>query len=311
VAIMNEVRFGRQATGLRFFSVLVAILVLGALSGLLGGVRVDLSRGKANSLSPAFRKLVTELPQELSLTYILSPRLSERHPGPDAVSALLASMESIPGSRISLRIVDPARESLDPSTMGLVPRSITTRNGDEQSVTTVWSGIFLQGSGRSASIPFILDEGNLEADLLKVIRKVAYGADPLLAVLVGDADRSLGTDYRLLSSTLSEALWEIIELRPGDPIPAEAGVLLVLGGSALGGTDAARIEGFIKSGGRVFFALQCRIFSGSMVSSLAPPSSWMPRHSRCPMRKRLWIRLAPPTAERGMERSSISSTRIG
>ncbi len=240
---------------------LAAVLVVVAVALVCGlslrfHLRLDLSSDRTNSLGPVSRALVREIPEKLRISYYVSPILAQRSPGPGLVEDYLRNLAAISGGRISLDVVDPAQRpgEAEKAGMGTGKINIIEKNQSRQAV--VYSGILIEYLDRSRVIPFIVDSGDLENMIARTVKALIAGSDPLLAVLVGDAGKSLDNDFSLLRKALENNLWKIAELSPGDKVPESASLLLVLGNADLGGAAAAPVRDWLSSGRNAFFAVK-------------------------------------------------------
>jgi ABC-type uncharacterized transport system involved in gliding motility auxiliary subunit len=74
---------------------------------------------------------------------------------------------------------------------------------------------------------------------------------------VGDEGKSLEKDFRYAQDSLSQAGFQVRPLPPGEEIPADLPVLVVIGGAESLETDALeRIDAYIRGGGRALFAVE-------------------------------------------------------
>jgi len=236
----------------------VAVIAAAALVTDRFHLRIDLSANRANTLSKASRRLYEEIPERLSLTYYITPSLADRHPGPRAVEDLLRELGAASRGTIAVSVVDPAKgdKTQAVEALGITPQRMQVVEKNEQRVALVYSGIAIQYLDRMKVIPFVIDTGSLEYDVVKAIRAAVSDRAGIAALLVGDADKSVENDYTTLSYAFKDAGWETRELQRGDEVPPEASVLVVLGNADIDDYDAYRIDQYVASGGKAVFAVK-------------------------------------------------------
>jgi ABC-type uncharacterized transport system involved in gliding motility auxiliary subunit len=236
----------------------LAVIVAAVLVTDRFSLRLDLSADGANTLSKASRSLYKEIPEQVRITYYISPTLSDRHPGPRSVEGLVRSLAAASHGKIVAEVADPAAGKKESAVeaLGVSAQRMQVVEKNEQRVALVYSGIVVQYLGRTQVLPFVLSTDTLEYDLVKAIKAAVADKKQVASILVGDADKSLANDYQTLSAALQKSGWDAKELHSGEAIPPETGVLLVIGNNALDDYDAYRIDAYLASGGRAFFAVK-------------------------------------------------------
>ncbi|MGA2548379.1 MAG: GldG family protein [Rectinemataceae bacterium] len=236
----------------------LAVIVAAVLVAERFSFRLDLSADGANTLSRTSRQLYKEIPEQVRITYYISPTLSDRHPGPRAVEGLVRSLAAASHGKIAVDVADPAsgKKEAAVEALGVAPQRMQVVEKNEQRVALVYSGLVVQYLGRTQVLPFVLSTDTLEYDLVKAIKAAITDKKSVASILVGDSDKSIANDYNTISEVLKQSGWETKEVRPGDAVPPETTVLLVLGNSALDDYDAYRIDAYLASGGRALFAVK-------------------------------------------------------
>ena len=221
-------------------------------------LRIDLSADRANTLSKVSRNLYAEIPERVRITYYITPALANRHPGPRAVEDFLRELEAASRGKISVTVADPAAGDRGQAVeaLGVAPQRMQIVERNEQRVALVYSGIVVQYLERTQVLPFVLTTDSLEYDVVKAVRAAVSDRKSVAALLVGDADKSLASDYQNLSSAFQAAGWETRELQRGEAVPPDASVLVVLGNADLDDYDAYRIDSFVAGGGKALFAVK-------------------------------------------------------
>jgi ABC-type uncharacterized transport system involved in gliding motility auxiliary subunit len=236
----------------------LAVIVAAVLATDRFSLRLDLSADGANTLSRASRQLYKEIPEQVRITYYISTLLSDRHPGPRSVEGLVRSLAAASHGKIVAEVSDPASGKKESAVeaLGVSAQRMQVVEKNEQRVAVVYTGIAVQYLGRTKVLPAVISTDTLEYDLVKAIKSAVADKSLVATVLVGDQDKSFANDFRVLTQTLKKAGWDTKEVRPGEEIPPDTQVLLVLGDNGLGDYEAYRIDAYLASGGKAFFAVQ-------------------------------------------------------
>jgi ABC-type uncharacterized transport system involved in gliding motility auxiliary subunit len=245
-------------TGRRRTTILLALTALLFIAALLAvgrfAFRLDLSADHSQSLSKVARGLGAEIPEHVHITYYISPTLSARHPGPKSVEDLLREFEASSRGKIDVSVEDPSSKTGAVEALGVQGKQMQIVEKNEQRIAVVYSGLVVQYLERSEVIPFVIDGSTLEYDLVKAIRRAVNTSPQKVAILVGDADKSMSNDYKTLGDELRKSGWEVSEINRGDKVPPETKVLLVLGNADLDDYDVYRVDEYLARGGAAFIA---------------------------------------------------------
>ncbi|HAE21872.1 MAG TPA: ABC transporter [Spirochaetaceae bacterium] len=238
------------------FALSLSALTLFAFASTRFFFKLDLSEGKAHTLSEAARTLYKDLPDTLRISYYISQSLKDKHPGPAAIEDFLHELASVSRASIRVRIIDPSKDPSEAESFGVAAQQLQVVERSEQRVALVYTGIVVEYLDRYETIPALIDTSTLEYDLVKAVRKLVRNSSATAGFLVGDADKSLANDYPSLVATLQRAGYQAQELQRGQPIEAGLSVLFVLGNAALDRYDAYFVDQYLMSGGKVFFAIK-------------------------------------------------------
>jgi ABC-type uncharacterized transport system involved in gliding motility auxiliary subunit len=237
----------------------LALIFLGLLLSRRFWFRLDLSRGRANTISAVSRNIHAEIPEPLRITYYVSKKLSAAHPLPGEVEDLLREYVSWSRGKIRLMVRDPAGAAMEGEieSLGMESRQIEIVERDQTAIATVYSGITIEYLDRLELLPAVFSLDTLEYDLTSRIRSLVRGTERQIGVLLGDSFRDWGSQYRLLNQALVRAAYRVRLLGPGEEIPDTLPALLVLGGAEdLDEWALYRIDRYIRLGGSVLFALE-------------------------------------------------------
>ncbi|GHU23864.1 hypothetical protein FACS1894172_04020 [Spirochaetia bacterium] len=220
--------------------------------------RIDLTKNRSYTIAPVSRALYAEIPDRLRLSYYVSDRLKAVYPQPGEIEDLLREYAAYSHNKIQLTIEDPAKTNRTAAveSLGIIPQQIQTIERDEASVATVYTGIVIEYLDRVEVMPVVFSLDTLEYDLTSRIRSMIRDQEREIAILVGDSQRTLESDYQFLAQALDGAGYRIVVLNTHDEIPAGIAVLAVLGGTEdLDEESRYRIDQYIQTGGSLLFAL--------------------------------------------------------
>jgi ABC-type uncharacterized transport system involved in gliding motility auxiliary subunit len=236
----------------------VAIILASVLVAERFHLRADLTADRAYTLSKASRKIYEEIPEQVRITYYVSNALLDQYPQLRTIEDFLRELADASRGRIAVDFLDPAKGQKEGAieALGVTPQRMQVVEKNEQRVALVYSGIVVQYLGRTQVIPFVTGTETLEYDILKSIRAAVSDKKPIVAILPGDSDKSVQNDYQTLSQALQSSRWETRELKPGDAVPTEAQLLIVLGNAALDDYDVYRIDEYLARGGNALFAVK-------------------------------------------------------
>ena len=242
---------------------LVIVLLVLALSLLFAMdttrffLRVDLTEDRLFTISRVSQQLFKEIPDQVHITYYISDKLRSVTPVPNRIIDLLQEYAVYSHGRILVSIEDPSQAEVLASVQraGIPPQQIQVIEQNEQRVTEVYSGLVIQYLDRSISIPFVFNPDTLEYSLTLTIRRLVRNTSSVAGIIIGGTDKSLDRNYSMLSGQLSLS-FNLRDLKPGEEIPPNISVLIVLGGTDLSREQLAPIDRYIMGGGRVLFAVK-------------------------------------------------------
>ncbi|MCF7914953.1 MAG: GldG family protein [Spirochaetaceae bacterium] len=218
--------------------------------------RIDLTEDKLYSISEVSKKVMKELPGQVSITYYASDKLDRVSQTPQLIEDLLYEYATYAGGNIKIAVVDPDRAGLSEEVqkLGIQPRQIQLVEENEQTYAKVFSGISLRYSDRQEVLPVVFSTESLEYQLTSSIKKMLRQDARRIGILVGDSSMNLQNDYSALYETLSGS-FEVEELTRGEMIPERIDILFLLGGEDLRRYDLLHIDQFLINGGNAFFGI--------------------------------------------------------
>lgn len=184
---------GASLRRLRLGTVLLAaaVVVVNLFGANIGG-RLDLTPGRAYTLSPATRQVLRALPDLVTIKLFVSAELP-----PEVtflkrdVDDLLRDYRAAGRGRVKLVIEDPATDSAarrDAGTLGIDPVQFNVLGQGELQVKQGYLGIAIRYADGVKTIPFVQQTGDLEYRLTSDLRSLTQTERPAIAFAeIGDA----------------------------------------------------------------------------------------------------------------------------
>jgi ABC-type uncharacterized transport system involved in gliding motility auxiliary subunit len=267
IAFENR-RAGNAPLRNRLAQVLTIAVALGAiLVSSRYPLRADARSDKRFSVSEYTRSLLAGpggLSSSLRIDYYLSPELRSLYPQTRDIEDFLREYAGAAGQgRAALTVIDAGKA--DPELLfraGVAGQEINLSRGNRLEYVMAYSGIVLEYLGAAEAIPFVLSADTLEYELDRRVLTLMEGKPPVVYVTAGNGSEAASAySYAIAwleSAGFSPVVIEsaALEAVEGDLLSPEglASPLALLGTSALTRAEAAVIERFAASGGRVFAA---------------------------------------------------------
>ncbi|MEN9361038.1 MAG: hypothetical protein RL095_2573 [Verrucomicrobiota bacterium] len=224
--------------------------------------RLDLSSEKIHSLSPVTRGLLGDLKRPVLVEAFVSPKVPGMvAPVREQLLSTLREMQALSQGKVQVRIVETevntaaAKEAKD--RFGIEARQIRDASSGAVNVTPVFLGLAVSSGAQQRVIPFIGPALPLEYELAHSIRTASAIERKKLGLLRTEANIRGGMNYQTFQSspawqmaTELEKQYQVLEVDPAAPYPADLEVLLVVQPSSLGQAELDRLASHILGGGR-------------------------------------------------------------
>jgi ABC-type uncharacterized transport system involved in gliding motility auxiliary subunit len=251
-----EVTMTRKQTVLiTFLSLLVLVLALMVSSRLW--FRLDLTRNKVYTISPASIALSREIPGELRVTYFLSDELKNAYAIPGEIEDILREYAARSRGKIRVSVKDPVKSGMEymVEELGITGRQMQVINRNQATVALVYSGILIEYLDKSSVMPWVGGSETIEYDLTSRIRALVTESERHVGIVVGDNGKLFDNDYGYVSSVLQGAGYRVSVVYPDYEVPDTLPALFVFGGGDdLSENALYRIDRYIQLGGKVLFA---------------------------------------------------------
>ncbi|HXI64501.1 MAG TPA: Gldg family protein [Gemmatimonadales bacterium] len=264
---------GQSLRRLRLGTVLLAgaVVVINLFGGNIGG-RLDLTPGRAYTLSPATRKVLRSLPDLVTIKLFVSSALpSEIAFLKRDVDDLLRDYRAASRGKVRLVISDPASDSAasrDARTLGIEPVQFNVVGKGELQVKQGYLGIAVRYADGVKTIPFVQETGDLEYRLTSDIRALTRRDRP--AVALGEINDQVSVRTQRSFNALRDQLGQNYTVRPfqlqDSVIPPEVKVVTMAGTpDSLTSAMTARFRAFLDRGGSLLL-----MASGMQLSPQGP-----------------------------------------
>ena len=263
LALMGS-KLSHRGESLRRLRTATALVVIGLVVVNLFGRhirgRLDLTPGRAYTLSKATRDLVGNLNDIVTLKLFASDEL------PPEVAMLRRDLDDMMrdyrnAGNGMLRVVmrDPAKDSAaadEVRSLGIPPVQFNVIGESELTVREGYLGIAVQHADQSETIPFIRSTNDLEYRLSSIIRGMILEDKSTVAIYAAPADQSQqpAPTYNVFRQALEQTYGVRTLFLPADSQPDEDVDVLVLIGApdTLASDQMDRLEAYLDRGGSAF-----------------------------------------------------------
>jgi ABC-type uncharacterized transport system involved in gliding motility auxiliary subunit/ABC-type transport system involved in multi-copper enzyme maturation permease subunit len=255
-----------------------SLVVVTLLGGYLGG-RLDLSPGRAYSLSPATKRVLGQLDDLVTIKLFASPELpTEVALMKRDVDDLLRDVRAAGHDRVRIIERDPTSDNAaqkDAQSLGIQPVQFNVIGQSELQVKQGYLGLAIQHGSQTDAIPFVDHTDDLEYRLVSSIRNLTRARKPALG-FVTQPSQEQGTSYSQLQEELGKS-YDVRALAQTDSTQLDSTVAaLVLAGApdSVPADQLARLRRYIDRGGSLLV-----LAGGMAISPQAPlatprPLAW-------------------------------------
>ena len=177
----------------------VVVALLAVTNLLLTGVslRIDLSQGQAYTLSPATKKLLGKMKEQVTIQFFASSNLPTRlQPLRSNVVDLLREYERQSG-KVQVKIVDPDKDTAagqKAQSTGIPQLQFSQMEQDKFAVSKAYFGILVNQGDKKEIIPQVTEVESLEYNLTSAVYKLTRQELPKIGIIGDEVGLSLGQD---------------------------------------------------------------------------------------------------------------------
>lgn len=245
----------------------VGILLICVAVNLLGRHirgRLDLTPGKAYTLSSTTRQVLGDLQDVVTLKFFASRELPPQvELVKRDVEDLLGDYEAAAGDNLQLLRYTPSAADPDAQAeaerMGIPAIQFNVLGQEEFQVRQGYLGLAIQYADQSANVPFIRQTDDLEYRLTSAILALTDPARVTVGFLTGHGEAGISGAASTFAETLGQNYRVVpVDLSGGDaPVPDSVRVLIVQGPvSPLSEEEGDLLRDFLARGGNMFLMVQ-------------------------------------------------------
>jgi ABC-2 type transport system permease protein len=261
----------------------VIAFFLVSVLGNLPGARLDLTRDRLFTMSPAAAEVLKGLKVPVQVKLYITPadkmptqlRTLERD-----LTERMRNFEQVAGGMLEFSVYNPQNDEEMQKTLGakgIRPFQVQSIEKDEMGIKLIWSAMTIAYKDQPEEVlPQLLPQslGSLEQDVIGPIYRLTREKAPKVAVFgpKKEVDRQLAMmylqqgmqppapqeQYSRLREVLQQEHYEVVpvELTPQSPVPADADMLVVMASTPLNERQAWEINRALTAGIPVVMAVQ-------------------------------------------------------
>ena len=257
----------------------VSLVVVNLLGSYIGG-RLDLSPGRAYTLSPATRDIVGNLDDLVTIKVFASHELpTEVALMKRDLDDLLRDLRSAGKGRIRVTERDPADDAAarrETQSLGIQPVQFNVIGQSELQVKEGYLALAIQHGSQTETIPLVDRTNDLEYRLVSTIKQLTQARKPVIGLVA--QPRGPETSFNELQEQLRRS-YEVRSIELADSTqPGPDVVALVLAGApdSLPRAQLARLQAFLNRGGSALVLAPGMEMSDQAPTAQPRPVAWNP-----------------------------------
>ena len=219
--------------------------------------RLDLTRDKVNTLSPATEKLLKNLKDHLIVTvYFNSDLPSPYNANRLALIDMLQEFRSLSDGKLEYKIENPTtdKEVSQATSAGIPQVQVQVINNDKLEVKRAFMGIVMEYQARRQLIPVIENLSNFEYEMASRIERLIQPNKKTIAIVVGNGEPSF-QDIQKAEQALS-GRYNIYPTNLSMPVPDSISALVMIQPtSALADSQVYNLDQYMMNRGRAAFLM--------------------------------------------------------
>ena len=198
----------RRKTYRQYRLALVVLFGIALFSNIVGSRipgRIDLTRNKTYTLSPATSSLLKSLPDDIvNVSLYASGQLpAEFQPVLRDTKDMLSDYQRIAAGKIQLTTKDPLSDEAiasEAKSLGVQSVKFNVVSQEAYQVKEGYLGIVISFGGKHETIPFVRSTDTLEYQLSSLLTKLTTDKKPAVGILSGHGEKSLFQDYARIAN---------------------------------------------------------------------------------------------------------------
>lgn len=185
----------------------IGFFIVGILFTLLTifPLRIDLSKGRAYTLSPATKKIVSKLSKDVRITFFVSSDIPTRLiPLRNEITQLFQEYRQS-SKRIGIEVKDPKNDNESTKKaeeFGIPKLQYSQLEQNKYQTSSFYFGVVIEYDGNSEVIPQVSDYANLEYNVTSALYRLTNKEMPKVGIM-GDTGNQLGALRQTLSQQYS------------------------------------------------------------------------------------------------------------
>ena len=217
----------REVLGQTLLYLVVIVFVNVVASGWF--IRLDLTGGKINTLSPATEKLLKSLKDRLIVrVYFNSDLPSPYSSNRRALMDILQEVRNLSGGKLEYEINDPTSDAeVSKATSEGIPQvQVQVVNNDKLEVKRAFMGLVLEYRAQKQTIPVIEDLSNFEYDIASRIDRLINTRKKTIAIAQANGEPSF-EDFQKAQEALSNR-YTLLPVDLKQPVPDSVSALVMI-----------------------------------------------------------------------------------
>ncbi|MCL4384037.1 GldG family protein [Patescibacteria group bacterium] len=248
-------------TAMTGINLILALVLINIVINFLPELKLDLTKNKLHTLSPATVKIVHNLKDLVKIKVYLSSQLPPNaKPIADNLKTVLADFQNLNKTNLEVSYLDPLKDDKakqEAQQYGIQPLQFSTVNNDKLEVQTGYFGLAMVYGNKQEVLSVAGDVGNLEYFLVSGIKKLTTGATSKV-VLAGGNGEVADTEIQAFSKYLNDNYQvSTADLSKDGTLDGKDGTLLVLGPTTAFSQKAAEeVKRWVDSKKGALFLIQ-------------------------------------------------------
>ncbi len=222
-----RLKYGKKRKMYQQYRIAMALLLgIAILSNIVGSRipgRLDLTKEKLYTLSPATISILDRLPDDIvNVTLYASSQLPpDFQPVLRDTKDTLSDYQTLAKGKIQLTVKDPFSSeavATEAQSLGIQPVRFNTVSQEQFQVQEGYLGIVVAYGGAHEVIPFLQDTRTLEYQLSSFLTKLTTDKKPVIGFVSGHGEKSLSQDYRKISDEWKKQ-FDVKEIAAEDDAP--------------------------------------------------------------------------------------------
>lgn len=205
-------KYGNKKSAYRNYQlaslILLGIVILSNIVGAQIPGRIDLTKDKLYTLSPATKNIIAHLPDIVNVTLYASDKLpAQFQPVLRETKDTLNDYQRYSQGKIVITTKNPSTDTgaaKEATSAGIQPVRFNVVSQEQFQVNEGYLGIAIAYGGKTEAIPFVNNLNDLEYQLTSLISQLTVDQKPKVGFISGHGEKSINTDYGAVGAELKK-----------------------------------------------------------------------------------------------------------